>query len=96
MCKVYAHLGLRDKAIREAQKAVDLIPVSKDALDGPEYLAHLAETYTIAGEYDAAIDKLEYLLEIPAGVHPGELKVDPLWVPLRDNPRFQRLLEEAE
>ena len=94
--KVYAHLGLRDKAIREAQKAVDLIPVSKDALGGPAYLIDLAKIYAIVGEYDAAIEKLEYLLEIPGGVHPGELKVDPLWVPLRNNPRFQRLLEEAE
>ena len=96
MGKVYAHLGLRDKAIREAQKAVDLIPVSKDALGGPAYLIDLAKIYTIVGEYDATIEKLEYLLEIPGGVHPGELKVDPLWVPLRNNPRFQRLLEEAE
>ena len=91
--KVYAHLGLKDQALAQAQKAVDLIPVSKDAMAGPEYLAHLAETYTIAGEYDAAIEKLEYLLEIPAGVHIGELKVEPVWDSLRNHPRFQKLLE---
>ncbi len=94
--KVYAHLGLRDKAIREAQKAVDLLPLSKDALDGPEYLAHLAETYTIVGDYDAAIDKLEYLLEIPAGVHIGELKVNPVWTPLHTYPGFEKLLKKCE
>ena len=91
--KVYAHLGLRDEAIREGQTAVDLIPVSRDAMIGPKYLADLAEIYTIVGDYDAAIDRLEYLLEIPAGVHIGILKVYPVWTPLREHPQFQRLLE---
>ena len=94
--KVYAHLGLKDEAIREGQTAVDLIPVSRDAFWGPIYLTYLAEIYTIVGDYDAAIDKLEYLLEIPAGVYIGELKVDPVWDPLRNHPRFQRLLEGGE
>ncbi len=94
--KVYAHLGLEDEAIREGQTAVDLIPVSRDAMDGPVYSARLAEIYTIVGDCDAAIDKLEYLLEIPAGVHVGELKVDPVWDPLRDHLRFQKLLEGGE
>jgi serine/threonine protein kinase/Flp pilus assembly protein TadD len=94
--KVYAHLGLKDQAIAEAQKAVDLIPVSKDAMAGPQYLAYLAEILTILGEYDAAIEKLDYLLEIPAGVHIGDLKVEPVWAPLRDHPRFQKLLKKYE
>jgi non-specific serine/threonine protein kinase len=94
--KIYAHLGLKDQAISEAQKAVDLIPVSKDALQGPQYLISLAEIYTIVGDYDAAIEKLEYLLEIPAGLHIGELKVKPVWAPLRSHPRFQKLLEQGE
>ncbi|MCK4403560.1 MAG: protein kinase [candidate division Zixibacteria bacterium] len=91
--KVYARLGLRNEAIREGQTAVDLIPVSRDAMIGPAYLADLAEIYTIVGDFDAAMDKLEYLLEIPSGVHIGELKVNPVWDPLRDHPRFQKLLE---
>jgi TolB-like protein len=94
--KVHAHLGLKDQAIREGQTAVDLLPVSKDALDGPIYLIDLAQIYTIVGEYDAAIEKLEHLLEIPGGVHLGELKVDPVWTPLRDHPRFQVLLKKYE
>jgi len=94
--KVYAHLGLRDEAIREAQTAVDLIPVSKDALIGPVYLAKLAGIHTIIGDSDAAIEKLENLLEIPAGVHIGELKVKPVWTPLRKHPRFQKLLKKYE
>ena len=91
--EVYAHLGLKGEALGEGQAAVDLLPLSRDALDGPAYLIDLAEIYTIVGNYDAAIEELEYLLEIPAGVHAGELKVDPIWNPLRDLARFQKLLE---
>ena len=47
--KVYARLGLVDEAIREGHKAVDLLPLSLDALVGPEYLEYLAEVYTIVG-----------------------------------------------
>jgi len=94
--KVYAHLGFKDQAISEAQIAIDLIPVSKDALDGPSYLAKIAEIHTVIGDYDAAVDKIEYLLEIPAGLHVGELKVKPVWAPLRGRPRFQKLLEGGE
>ena len=94
--KVYAHLGFKNEAIREGQTAVDLIPVSRDAFAGPDYLVQLAEIYTIVGEYETAIDKLEYLLEIPAGRlggHIGLIKVNPVWDPLRDHPRFQKLIE---
>jgi len=95
--KVYGHLGFKDEAIREGKVAVNLIPVSRDALLGPVFLEALAEIYTIVGDYDAAIDKLEYLLESPAGtfgLHIGELKVNPVWDQLRDSPRFQKLLEQ--
>ncbi|MBL7136262.1 MAG: protein kinase [Candidatus Marinimicrobia bacterium] len=91
--KVYAHLGLRDEAIHEGKTAVDLIPVSRDAMIGSEYLANLAEIYTIVGDYNASIDRLEYLVTIPAGIHIGALKINPVWNPLREHPRFQRLLE---
>jgi non-specific serine/threonine protein kinase len=93
--KVLAHLGLKNEAIQEGEKAVDLVPVSRDAVRGSSHLADLAEIYTIVGDHKAAIDKLEYLLKIPAGwpgVHIGFLKVNPVWKPLRDHPRFQKLL----
>jgi serine/threonine protein kinase/Flp pilus assembly protein TadD len=94
--KVLAHLGFKDEAIREGKKAVDLVPVSRDALMGPKYLEELAEIYTIVGDYNAAMDNIEYLLEIPAGMHIGELKASPVWNPLHDHPRFIRLLEGGE
>jgi serine/threonine-protein kinase len=94
--KVYGHLGFMNEAVREGEKAVDLLPVSRDAFLGPKYIADLAEIYTIVGEYETALDKLEYLLEIPAGIHIGLLKIDPVWDPLRNHPRFQKLLEERK
>jgi hypothetical protein len=56
----------------------------------------LAEVYAMVGEYDAAIEQLEYLLSIPCLVSPALLRIDPIWAPLRDHPRFQALLERYE
>ncbi|MEE9465273.1 MAG: tetratricopeptide repeat protein [Candidatus Neomarinimicrobiota bacterium] len=90
--EVYARLGLVDEAIRESRKAVDLLPVSLDALDGPRYLEQLAEVYTIVGEHDEALEILEHLLEIPSNTSIGSLKFHRVWDPLREHPRFQALL----
>ncbi len=91
---VYAHLGLEDDAIWESRQAVDMVPVSLDAFIGPDYLEDLAEVYTIVGEHDEALDILEHLLEIPSGTSTGSLEFHRVWDPLRDNPRFQALLEK--
>jgi serine/threonine-protein kinase len=90
----YAGLGDRAGAIREGTRAVELLPVSRDAMDGPEMLAHLSEMYVMLGDYDLAIDQLEVLLSIPSWLSAAWLEVDPLWAPLRDHPRFQALVEE--
>ena len=55
----------------------------------------LARVYTMVGEYDAAIDRLEQLLSIPGHLTTAWLRVDPTWDPLRGNSRFQRLLAGA-
>jgi serine/threonine-protein kinase len=59
-------------------------------------LTALPEIYAIVGEYDAAIDQLELLLSIPSPLSVQLLRVDPLWDPLRDHPRFQKLLEDYQ
>ena len=94
--RVLAHLGLKNEAIREVQTVINMIPSSRDAFEGPYYEIALAEIYTIVGDYEAAIDKLEYLLKIPVGIHIGELKVKPVWDPLRNQSRFQRLLAKGK
>ncbi len=90
----YAGLGRKEEAIREGKLAVELYPVSKDAFWGPGYVFYLAWIYVIVEEYDAALDKIEYLLSIPYELSVQQLKIDPRFDPLRDHPRFKRLLEE--
>jgi serine/threonine-protein kinase len=90
----YAGLGRKDDAIREGRRGVDLFPVSKDALVGARRVQDLAVIYTWVGEYDAALDEIEYLLSIPAWFSVHALRLDPDFDPLRDHPRYQELLEK--
>jgi serine/threonine-protein kinase len=89
----YAGLGRKEEAVREGKRAVELSPVSKDEFDGPQVVQELAVIYTMVGEYDAALDEIEYLLSIPSWISYHDLRLDPRWDALRDHPRFQELLE---
>ena len=91
---VYAKLGRKEEAIREGKLAVELFPVSKDAMAGPQHVENLAYIYVIVGEYDLAINKLEYLLSIPSSISVPRLKLWHRWDPLRQHPKFQRLLKK--
>jgi non-specific serine/threonine protein kinase len=91
----YAGLGRTGEAIRLGKEAVRGFPVSKDAFVGHEPVRYLAEIYMMCGEHAAAIDQLETLLSVPSRVSVGLLRVDPIWDPLRDHPRFQQLLEKG-
>jgi eukaryotic-like serine/threonine-protein kinase len=87
-----AYLGRKADAMREGERGVALLPISRDALGGP-YLQHqLARIYLLVGEPEKALDHLEPLLKIPYYLSPGWLKIDPNFAPLRGNPRFQRLV----
>ena len=88
----YAGLGRKEDAIREGKRSAELLPVSKDALFGPVVLEQLAMIYTSVGEKEAAIDQIEYLLSIPSRISVIRLRLDPRFDPLRDHPRFQKLL----
>ena len=88
----YAGLGRKEEAIREGKKGVELLPVSKDAIDAPTFVQNLAQIYVMVGDYDSAIDQLEYLLSIPSDISIPYLRIDPTWVPLHNHPRFQKLL----
>jgi len=89
----YAGLGRKQEAILEAEKAVELLPVHKEALRGAFRVEDLARVYIMVGEYDAAVDQLEFLLSIPGHLSIPWLRLDPMCAPLREHPRFQRLLE---
>jgi serine/threonine protein kinase/Tfp pilus assembly protein PilF len=89
----YAGLGLKEDAIREGKKGIDLLPITKDAWRGSYRVRDLALIYVMVGEFDLAIEQIEYLLSIPGPLSIPSLRLDPAWVPLRDHPRFKKLLE---
>lgn len=93
---VYAGLGRKGDAIREGKRAVELLPVTKEAYKGTYRVQALSKIYVMVGEYNAAIDQLEFLLSIPGDMSIPLLRVDPAWDPLRHHPRFQKLLESAQ
>jgi TolB-like protein/Flp pilus assembly protein TadD len=92
----YAGLGRRDEAIREAKLGVELMPVERDAFYGIYRVEDLARVCVMVGEYDAAIDQLDYLLSIPGEISVPLLRIDPTWDLLRDHPRFQATLAKYE
>jgi len=91
---ILAGLGKKQDAINEGKKAVELLPESQDAFDGPQSTTGLAEIYVWVGEHDEAIRLLDHLLSVPAGLTVPTLKLDPVWDPLRKDPRFQALIDK--
>ena len=71
-----------------------MLPISKDALQGPNLVENLAFVYAWANEPDLALETLGPLTKIPNGVNYGDLKFDPGWDPIRKDPRFDKLLAE--
>ena len=86
-----AGLGRSADAVREGKRAVDLVPVSKDAEWAGYLRANLARIYVLLDQREAAIDQLEIVLSRPGPLSAGWLRADPFWDPLRGSPRFQRL-----
>ena len=92
LAQVDAGLGQKDLAIREAQHAIDLMPISKDIYDGALVLEGLAQVYTWSGEPDRAIELVQKLVSMPSYINYGRLKLHPLWSPLRGDPRFEKIV----
>src|SRR5262245_30608190 len=100
----YALLDKKDSALKEAERAITLVPSSKDRLSGPGFEENLALVETIIGDNSRAISILTQLLQTPYGgwlyspapITPALLKLDPLWDPLRTDPAFQKLCEEKQ
>jgi hypothetical protein len=93
---ILAGLGEKNAAIAEGRLAVELLPESQDALDGPKTTVALAQIYAWTGENDHALQLLDRSLSTPSGVTVHFLRLDPMWDPLRSDPRFQALIERHD
>ena len=91
---IFAGLGRKEEAIREGKRAVELLPESKDAFEGPQVTIALAQIYCWTGEKEQALQLIERSLSTPNGINVPLLKLDPVWDPIRDDPRFKALIDK--
>jgi hypothetical protein len=94
LAQAYAGLGEKEKALQQAAQAVK--DYDGDAVNQPPAEAVLAQIQARFGDIDSVIAALPHLLEVPAGITIANLKFDPLWDPLRKDPRFQKLVAEEQ
>ena len=87
-----AALGHKDDAIREGRRAVELMPVSKDAIRGRLLIQYLAVIYAWAGEKDLALEQLTIAAKLSGRLSYGELRLHPYWDSLRGDPRFEKIV----
>jgi serine/threonine-protein kinase len=88
-----AALGNKEDAIREGQRAVELMPVSKSAIEGPLLMEYLAVIYAWTGDKDRAIERLAEAAKLPGSfLSYGHLRLHPFWDPLRGDPRFDKII----
>jgi TolB-like protein len=90
---VDAALGNKEDAVREGQRAVELLPVSKSAIEGPLLIEYLAVIYAWTGDKDRAIERLAERAKLPGtGLSYGHVRLNPIWDPLRGDPRFDAIV----
>ncbi len=87
-----AGLGRKEDAIREGERAVALVPVSKDAIDGADLILNLAVIYAWTGEKELALKQLAEAAQLPSSLNYGWLRLHPDWDPLRGDPRFEKIV----
>jgi tetratricopeptide (TPR) repeat protein len=87
-----ANLGRKEMAVSEGKRAVELVPLSKDAINGQHAIVYLAIIYAWTGEKDLAFQQLELAASIPSDISYGYLLLDPAWDPLRGDPRFDKIV----
>jgi TolB-like protein/Tfp pilus assembly protein PilF len=94
VAETQAWLGEKDAALAGIKQAQQIVPVSKDAFGGMEIMQMAAEIYTILGDNDKALTTLDEMLQKPSPMTVQGLKMNPMWDPLRKDPRFQALLDK--
>src|SRR5438477_5607725 len=91
-----AALGRKEDALREGRRAVELLPVTKDVMTGSELLRNLALIYAWTGEKELALNQIAAALQGPGHITYGQLRLHPWWDAIRQDPRFDKLVEEAK
>ena len=89
-----AALGRKDEAIREGRRAIELLPITKDSIDGAELMKYMGVIYAWCGERDLAIEQIVATLKIPSTLSYGNLKLHPNWDSLRGDPRFDKIVTD--
>ncbi len=87
-----ALLGRKQEALSEGRRAIELLPVEKDAFNGPLMIQWLAVSAAWLGEKDLACEELATAIRSPGTVSYGNLKLLPFWDPLRGDPRFEKIV----
>jgi serine/threonine-protein kinase len=87
-----AGLGKKEEALREGRRAVELLPVERDALAGADIIYGLAIVCAWTGENDLAFEQLAIATQKPGLLSYGQLKLHPWWDPLRGDPRFEKIV----
>jgi len=87
-----AGLRRKEEALREGQRAVELLPVQKDALGGAEIVKYLAIIAAWVDDKDLACEQLAIVINRPSPISYGQLKLLPFWDPLRGDPRFEKIV----
>ena len=90
-----AALGQNEEALRHARRATEILPSNVDAVAGPMCEMRLAQVLAATGDHDGAFDKLGKLVKLPFGPNHGDLKLNPMWDDLRNDPRFDRIVAES-
>jgi len=92
LAMIDAGLGRKQQAIEEGRRACELLPVSKDSINGIHMMEFLAIVYAWTGEKDLAIEQLKKTIPYPGSFSYGQLKLHPFWDPLRGDPRFEKIV----
>ena len=87
-----AGLGRKEEALREGRRAVELLPVEKDAINGIAMVKYLAMIAAWVGDKDLACQQLAVAVRPPSRLTYGQLKLLPFWDPLRGDPRFEKIV----
>jgi len=91
-----AALGRKEDALREGRHAIELLPITKDSIDGAEVVKYLGVIYAWCGQKDLAVEQISATLRIPSTLSYGNLKLHPYWDPLRGDPRFEKIVSDLE